>query len=556
MERRRSKDVLDWMGISGAPDWTVARPLGGLVSLLLALLFVGALVAAFVLIGRTIVGEGGAGNTLGTGALIVALLGAPVLIWSTVLKHQTVRYQKEGHITDRITSAVEQLGAEKTVKKNGIETTEPNIEVRIGAILSLERIAQDSTDYDQGRDHVRVMEILCAYVRENSNATPPQDFPEPEWEPLKNNPTEAERAAHLEKRRERFGGNFSETKAYKWAQSLREPRADIAQALLVLGRRTEDQRKVEAAWPDPPDKGTIWPFDNPCEELPEIEDGETRDPAQIKTFQKKLAEWKAALRAYSGYRLDLRGANLQRADLSAKRPDRSNAVFAGADLRKTRLEGAVCTNARLEGAKLSDSRMEGTSISNAQMQGAMLNSAHMEGATFWFARMEGADLSSGRMEGAYFAEARMEGINLSGARMEAADLWVARMEGAYISNARIEGADLSSARMEGAYISELRMDKKTDWSRVQLRGAAFKLVDFRETRISDAQINITFGDRSTKLPKDFHRPAHWPKVELDGYSFQTEYQKWLQNPEAYTPPPPKPSKGQAADDKETPEPPA
>jgi hypothetical protein len=40
--------------------------------------------------------------------------------------------------------------------------TEPNIEVRIGAILSLERIAQDSTRYDNGRDHVRVMEILCA----------------------------------------------------------------------------------------------------------------------------------------------------------------------------------------------------------------------------------------------------------------------------------------------------------------------------------------------------------------------------------------------------------
>src|SRR6056297_1657332 len=215
MERKPSRNVLDWMGISDAPDWTVARPLGRLVSLLLALLFAGALVAAFVLIGRTIVGEGGAGSMLGTGALIVALLGAPFLIWSTVLKHETVRYQKEGHITDRITSAVEQLGAEKTVKKDGVETTEPNIEVRIGAILSLERIAQDSTRYDKGRDHVRVMEILCAYIRENSNARPPQDFPEPEWEPLKNHATEEERSAHLEKRRERFGRFFAASKAWK-----------------------------------------------------------------------------------------------------------------------------------------------------------------------------------------------------------------------------------------------------------------------------------------------------------------------------------------------------
>ena len=83
-------------------------------------------------------------------------------------------------MTDRISKAVEQLGAEKTVKVHGkdaegkditVEETKPNIEVRIGAILSLERIAQDSTKHDKGRDHVRVMEILCAYVRENARAT-------------------------------------------------------------------------------------------------------------------------------------------------------------------------------------------------------------------------------------------------------------------------------------------------------------------------------------------------------------------------------------------------
>lgn len=49
MERKPSRNVLDWMGISEAPDWSVARPLGALVSLLLFLLFTVALVAAFVL---------------------------------------------------------------------------------------------------------------------------------------------------------------------------------------------------------------------------------------------------------------------------------------------------------------------------------------------------------------------------------------------------------------------------------------------------------------------------------------------------------------------------
>ncbi|WP_112310950.1 pentapeptide repeat-containing protein [Pseudogemmobacter bohemicus] len=114
---------------------------------------------------------------LGAGALVVALLGAPWVIWGTWLKHRTVAFQKEGHMTDRISKAVEQLGAEKTVKAGTgeddkvTERTEPNIEVRIGGLLSLERIAEDSMRFDHGRDHIRVMQIICAYLRQNSRAT-------------------------------------------------------------------------------------------------------------------------------------------------------------------------------------------------------------------------------------------------------------------------------------------------------------------------------------------------------------------------------------------------
>lgn len=52
----------------------------------------------------------------GTGALIVALLSCRLVIWTTVLKHQTVSFLKEGHMTDCISKAVEQPGAEKTMK--------------------------------------------------------------------------------------------------------------------------------------------------------------------------------------------------------------------------------------------------------------------------------------------------------------------------------------------------------------------------------------------------------------------------------------------------------
>ncbi|MGY6547876.1 MAG: hypothetical protein ACXIU7_02550 [Roseinatronobacter sp.] len=94
-----------------------------------------------------------ASGSLGLGALIAAFLGAPFAIYGTWLRHKTNRLEQEGHMTDRITKAVEQLGAEKTVKdqhgaSRTVERTVPNIEVRMGAILSLERIAQDSTIHD------------------------------------------------------------------------------------------------------------------------------------------------------------------------------------------------------------------------------------------------------------------------------------------------------------------------------------------------------------------------------------------------------------------------
>jgi uncharacterized protein YjbI with pentapeptide repeats len=55
-------------------------------------------------------------------------------------------------ITERFSKAVEQLGNEESIT------------VRLGGIYSLERIAKDSKD-----DHWTIMEVLTAFIRENSN---------------------------------------------------------------------------------------------------------------------------------------------------------------------------------------------------------------------------------------------------------------------------------------------------------------------------------------------------------------------------------------------------
>ena len=55
------------------------------------------------------------------------------------------------------------------------EWTEPNLEARIGAIYALERLSQYSE-----RDHIQIMEILCAYIRMNAGR---KDVALPEGEP-------------------------------------------------------------------------------------------------------------------------------------------------------------------------------------------------------------------------------------------------------------------------------------------------------------------------------------------------------------------------------------
>src|SRR5579863_9384796 len=79
--------------------------------------------------------------TLGAG-----LLAAGALIFTA----RNFTLSREGQVTDRYTKAIEQLGSDK-------------LDVRIGGIYALERVARDSA-----RDHPTVMEVLTAFIREHS----------------------------------------------------------------------------------------------------------------------------------------------------------------------------------------------------------------------------------------------------------------------------------------------------------------------------------------------------------------------------------------------------
>ncbi len=99
-----------------------------------------------------------------------------------------------------------------------------NIEVRLGAIYALERIARENLDF-----HWQIMEILCAYIRENGRK------PEPIPDDVR---------AALAKG---YGGSGKDRDLIgSWRSGLVPSRADVQAALTVIGRRSERQRAQES----------------------------------------------------------------------------------------------------------------------------------------------------------------------------------------------------------------------------------------------------------------------------------------------------------------------
>jgi hypothetical protein len=77
---------------------------------------------------------------------LLQALGGAVLLIGLYFTLKNLQLTQDRQITERYTRAVEQLGSDK-------------LELRLGAIYALERIARDSE-----RDHWPIMEILTAYV--------------------------------------------------------------------------------------------------------------------------------------------------------------------------------------------------------------------------------------------------------------------------------------------------------------------------------------------------------------------------------------------------------
>jgi hypothetical protein len=145
------------------------------------------------------------------------VFGAPFLIWRAWVAHrqaraatEQARVALENHITGIFSKSVELLGTVREIKTTAVDgssifRSSPNIESRLGALYSLERLLRESE-----KDQRAVLETLCAYIRENS----PVQIPD----------------------------NESDTKKLKSGENNLIPaqRSDVQAALTVIGRRSKN----------------------------------------------------------------------------------------------------------------------------------------------------------------------------------------------------------------------------------------------------------------------------------------------------------------------------
>jgi hypothetical protein len=234
--------------------------------------------------------------------LVNALAGLLLLV-TAVFTWQQLTTSREAQVTERFTRAVELLG-------------NPDLAVRVGAIHSLGRLADDSPKDDRS-----IYTLLTAYIRNHS--------PRAMLKPAKADESETWMAWQQRRMCEKAHPDYG---------SLQKCAADVQAALGVLA--------------DHPDV---------------LSDGRALTPVLVDTHLPGAACGHAQLAG-----ADLRGALLD--NLDCRTNDRPYTDFEGADFRGASLRKAQFGKANLRGAHLENADLTEAKLERAELQGATYNS--------------------------------------------------------------------------------------------------------------------------------------------------------------------------------------
>ncbi|MCF6445423.1 pentapeptide repeat-containing protein [Nereida sp. MMG025] len=415
---------------------------------------------------------------------ITAVTGAVIGLPLTMLRLKYTRTQTqteiEGLITDRINKAVEGLGAEKVLKRNqrdssgkslAFEETGPNLEVRVGAIYSLERIAKDSP-----RDEAQIVETLTAYIRGNTKKDQSSTSPVEIWrtasKDLEFSNFDGLDFDHEIHRRTGIDPNhdLDPDALTHWALRCSPPRIDIQTAIEVIGRSfTKDYRNIT----------------------------------------KK--QW----------RLDLSDCNLQGAVFEDGFFELTN--FAG-----SRLDGADFSSVRLKGSDFSYGSLIGVDFDLVNLEMCTFSDVDLHGAEIVRSILEESDFSSSRMIGITIGEATMArcafySVDFTGAKIRATIL-----RGTNFRSTNLKGAKLERNQLEGSYFSGTLFNDFTSFKHSDLAGSLIVNVYPNVPQLTKQQIYSIFSLkaewREAKL--DAEPPAHWATENTKADPIYDQWRAW------------------------------
>ena len=312
--------ILDWLGLRQPPDWSKARWLGPLLSVVVIVLFVMAVAVVGAVLVHALVGLPLDAPRIGfgTGAVAVAVIGAPFVIWRAVVAQKLADTQAESLFNDKINTAATDLAARRQVTRAVApggsyrlhqDFWEDDLVTRAAAIDRLEGLANERPDAAP-----RIARQLSIYVRELSREYPAQN-------PPKGAPPDTLR---------------------DWARGLTPARPDMEKAAQSLGRLQEI------------DSAPLAPGDIDLRK------------ANLQGFDLAHLRFEKAL--FQGARME--GTYLFMVHLELAK------VF------DAHLEGADLSLAHLDGARLLGAHLEGAYLIGANLEGANLNEAHLESAYF------------------------------------------------------------------------------------------------------------------------------------------------------------------------------
>jgi uncharacterized protein YjbI with pentapeptide repeats len=291
----------------------------------------------------------------------VILLGAYFTYRQLQTGREQLQIAQQGQVTERFTRAVDQLG-------------HAELDVRLGGIYALERIANDSPD-----DRTAIAEVLTAFVRGHAP-----------WPP-------------------KLAGQYRAEAPIAQMPELQVRAPDVQAALTVLSRRQ----------PLPKLRGRL---DLSATDLRKARLGDA-DLQGVSLSSANLQEATldgANLQTAILHNANLQGALLERAQLQEASFDGAN--LQEAILDQAQLQAAILDGANLQGAHLEYARLQGASLNRANLKGANLDMAQLQEATLFGANLQRASLNRASLQGASLNDADLQGANLNRANLQGANL--------------------------------------------------------------------------------------------------------------------------------------